>query len=62
MFGPKRIFPGWLAVSRAFGDIEAKLKWFGGIEGVLIAEPEITVWELTYHSEFIVLFCDGIIE
>ena len=43
VFGPKRIFPGRLAVSRAFGDIEAKLKRFGGVEGVLIAEPEIKV-------------------
>jgi len=41
VFGPKWIFPGWLAVSWAFGDVEAKIKWYGGIDGVLIAEPEI---------------------
>lgn len=62
VFGPKRIFPGRLAVSRAFGDIEAKLKRYGGIEGVLIADPEIKTHDLTSSSEFIVMICDGIIE
>ena len=41
VLGPKRIFPGRLAVSRAFGDVEAKVRKLGGQEGVLIAEPEI---------------------
>jgi len=41
--GPKRIYPGRLSVSRAFGDVDAKLEQFGGKQGVLIAEPDITI-------------------
>jgi len=33
--------PGRLSVSRTFGDIEAKLSLYGGLPGVIIAEPEI---------------------
>jgi hypothetical protein len=36
LFGPLRIFPGRLSVSRAFGDVEAKRKKLGGNPGVLI--------------------------
>jgi protein phosphatase 2C family protein 2/3 len=35
------VLPGRLSVTRAFGDIEAKLEKFGGNSGVVIAEPEI---------------------
>jgi protein phosphatase 2C family protein 2/3 len=42
MFGPWRINPGKLSVSRSFGDIEAKIPKFGGNPNVLIAKPEIT--------------------
>jgi len=34
--------PGRLSVSRTFGDIEGKIKKYGGKEGVLIAQPEIS--------------------
>lgn len=33
--------PGRLAISRAFGDIEAKLPQYGGIPKVVTAEPDI---------------------
>jgi protein phosphatase 2C family protein 2/3 len=36
-----RVFPGRLSVSRTFGDIEAKVRLFGGIPNVISAEPEI---------------------
>lgn len=39
--GPHRVFPGRLSVSRTFGDVEAKLWIFGGIPGVISAEPDI---------------------
>ncbi|CDW83297.1 serine threonine protein phosphatase [Stylonychia lemnae] len=39
--GPQRVFPGRLSVSRTFGDIEAKLRQYGGLPGVISAEPEI---------------------
>ena len=62
MFGPKRIYPGRLAVSRAFGDIEAKVPRLGGMHGVLIAEPDVKKVRLDTRSGFLVLMCDGIID
>jgi len=41
VLGPLRIFPGRLSVSRAFGDIEAKRRKYGGNQNVLNANPEI---------------------
>ena len=42
LYGPFRVLPGRLSVSRTFGDIEAKMEKFGGLAGVVIAEPEIS--------------------
>lgn len=42
MWGPHRVLPGRLSVSRTFGDIEAKLSKYGGRDGVIIAQPEIS--------------------
>jgi protein phosphatase PTC2/3 len=42
LLGPHRVLPGRLSVSRTFGDIEAKLTKYGGKEGVIIAQPEIS--------------------
>lgn len=36
VFGPLRVFPGKLSVSRTFGDIEAKNEKLGGRTGVVI--------------------------
>jgi len=47
--------PGGLAVSRAFGDIEAKLPQFGGNPDVLIAKPDITTVKINNMVDFIVL-------
>jgi len=44
-------------VSRAFGDIEAKLPQFGGNPNVLIAKPEITKIKLNSEHDFLVLGC-----
>jgi protein phosphatase 2C family protein 2/3 len=41
ILGPSRVLPGRLAVSRTFGDIEAKLPKYGGKRGVVSAEPEV---------------------
>jgi hypothetical protein len=41
LYGPYRVLPGRLSVSRTFGDIEAKLEKYGGKEGVITAKPEI---------------------
>jgi protein phosphatase PTC2/3 len=48
-YGPLRIIPGRLSVSRAFGDFEAKFPSLGGNPNVLIAEPEIKSFEINDH-------------
>jgi len=60
LLGPHRVFPGRLSVSRTFGDVEAKLQKFGGMEGVIIAKPEINQFKITNEMDFIILGCDGI--
>ena len=61
LYGPYRVLPGRLSVSRTFGDIEAKLSKFGGKSGVIIAEPEISQFTIDENiHDFIVLGCDGI--
>ena len=45
-FGPHRILPGRLSVSRAFGDIEAKTPILGGNPDVLISTPEIRSFQI----------------
>ena len=57
-----RVFPGWLSVSRTFGDVEAKLTKFGGNPNVVIAEPEISEFKIDSNCDFIMLACDGIFE
>jgi serine/threonine protein phosphatase PrpC len=58
--GPLRVFPGRLSVSRTFGDIEAKMAKYGGNIKVVIAEPEIDVFEIDETCDFFLLGCDGI--
>ena len=63
---PYRIFPGRLSVSyililqvaRAFGDIESKIKTYGGNPNVLIAKPCITFFKITKKSDFIIMGCN----
>ena len=63
LYGPFRVLPGRLSVSRTFGDIEAKMEKFGGLPGVVTAEPEISQFTIddTKH-DFIILGCDGIFD
>jgi protein phosphatase 2C family protein 2/3 len=49
-------------ISRAFGDLEAKIKELGGNPKVLISEPEIKQFKLTNNLDFILLGCDGIFD
>ena len=44
-------------VSRAFGDIQAKLPEFGGNPKVLISKPEITKMKINKEHDFIILGC-----
>jgi serine/threonine protein phosphatase PrpC len=63
VLGPHRVLPGRLSVSRTFGDIEAKWSKYGGKEGVIIAQPEISQFKVRpdFH-DFIILGCDGIFD
>lgn len=45
-FGPWRVKPGGLSVSRSFGDVEAKVPQLGGNPDVVIAKPDITEFEI----------------
>lgn len=62
IMGPHRVFPGRLSVSRAFGDIEAKLLKYEGNPKVLIAEPDITAFRIKDTYDFMVIACDGIFD
>lgn len=63
LYGPYRVLPGRLSVSRTFGDIEAKDEALGGKKGVVIAEPEISQFSIDEDKhDFIVLGCDGIFD
>mmetsp|Transcript_31076 Transcript_31076/g.54030 ORF Transcript_31076/g.54030 Transcript_31076/m.54030 type:complete len:422 (+) Transcript_31076:326-1591(+) len=57
-----RVLPGRLSVSRTFGDVDAKLAHLGGKPGVVIAEPEIRVYEIRDNYDFILMGCDGIFD
>ena len=39
VFNQTRIMPGSLNVSRTIGDIEVKLRKYGGSPGIILAEP-----------------------
>jgi protein phosphatase 2C family protein 2/3 len=63
LYGPFRVLPGRLSVSRTFGDIEAKMEKFGGLPGVVTAEPEISQFTIEENKhDFIILGCDGIFD
>lgn len=62
ILGPHRVFPGRLSVSRSFGDIEAKLPKYGGNMQVIVAVPEIRVFDITDSMDYILLACDGIFD
>lgn len=59
---PHRIYPGGLSVSRAIGDVEAKLSYLGGMNNVLIATPEITQFPIDKETDFFIMGCDGIFD
>ena len=63
LYGPYRVLPGRLSVSRTFGDIEAKFEKFGGKPGVVTSVPEISQFTIDENThDFIVLGCDGIFD
>ena len=63
LIGPYRVFPGRLSVSRTIGDVEAKNVKFGGNPNVIIAEPEIYIYDLNRDNiDFFIMGCDGIFD
>ncbi len=62
IFGPWRVKPGGLSVSRTFGDIEAKVGELGGLKGVIVSEPEIQVIPYSAELDYVLLACDGIFD
>jgi protein phosphatase 2C family protein 2/3 len=62
VLGPVRVNPGRLSVSRTFGDIEAKFRKFGGVPGIIIAEPDIKKFPISEDKDFILMGCDGIFD
>jgi protein phosphatase 2C family protein 2/3 len=62
VFGPWRVKPGGLSVSRTFGDIEAKVSDLGGIKNVISCEPEIHVIPHSAELDYVLLGCDGIFD
>lgn len=61
IFGPWRVKPGGLSVSRTFGDVESKMQTLGGLAGTVICDPETT--SFSYDDiDFVVMGCDGIFD
>ena len=56
IFGPWRIKPGGLSVSKSFGDIESKLPSYGGMHGTVVVDPELFQFPLD-DADFIILGC-----
>ena len=53
--GPLRVYPGGLAITRAFGNPHAKLLQFGGKPGTIISVPDIATFTLTDQDDFIAI-------
>ena len=62
VYGPHRVFPGRLSVSRTLGDIEAKVKKYEGNPRVVIADPDVTAFEIKDNHDFIIMGCDGVFD
>lgn len=62
VYGPTRVFPGRLSVSRSFGDIDAKDPTLGGKRGVIIAVPQIHSFAITEDLDFILIASDGVFD
>jgi protein phosphatase 2C family protein 2/3 len=61
-YGPHRVLPGRLSVSRTFGDLEAKITECGGNPNVVIPDPDIKAFRVTDAHDFIAMGSDGIFD
>ena len=63
LLGPYRVNPGKLSVSRTIGDARAKLEKLGGLQNVIIPEPDIYVFDYYKDNiDYFILGCDGIFD
>lgn len=56
IFGPWRVKPGGLSVSRSFGDLEAKRSLANNLRRIVISEPDITEFDLE-DIDFVFIAC-----
>jgi serine/threonine protein phosphatase PrpC len=59
VFRQLRISPGNLNISRALGDIEVKVKKYGGLPGMISSIPDLTTFE-TEGYNMLLLASDGL--
>lgn len=57
IYGPFRVFPGRLSVSRTFGDIEAKREKYGGNPNVVVHTPDIKEFQIDSKMDFLLIGC-----
>ena len=61
-YGPYRVQPGGLSVSRTIGDIPSKDVDLGGNPGCVVATPDIFTLSIGVDDDFLVLGCDGVFD
>lgn len=59
-YGPHRVNPGGLSLSRSIGDLPSKAREIGGNPNCLVSCPEITQFKISRECDFMVLACDGV--
>lgn len=59
-YGPHRVNPGGLSLSRSIGDLPSKARELGGNPNCLVSCPEISEIDITDDCDFMVLACDGV--
>lgn len=59
-YGPFRVHPGGLSVSRTIGDIPSKDPKLGGAQSCVVPTPELGKFEVNDTTDFLVLACDGV--
>ncbi len=61
-YGPFRVEPGGLSVSRTIGDLFAKDASRNGNPHCIIPKPDVFDFEIASDSDFVILACDGVFD
>lgn len=61
-FGPWRVKPGGLSVSRTIGDIESKVEEFDGLPGAISSIPDVLIHDKPKDLDYVLIACDGIFD